>query len=282
MGILEEIQRVSELIQRHSLLRVTAIGDLELLNIAQNNSITPWEAMKAALDLGIWPKRYLRNLETLTIQEQRRLHLAHVAVIGAGGLGGQVLTCLVRVGIGMLTLVDPDTFEESNLNRQAFSAISSMGLPKVDQAEQRLKDINPFCKFRKFHKKFEVSSSEEILRDVYVVVDALDNRKDRILLQEISRQMKIPLVHGAVAGLEGHVMTILPGDEGLDKLYTDPEPEEAMRPEAVLGVLAPTPMLIGTLEATEVIKLILGRGSLIRSQILYVDLETAGFHLFQF
>lgn len=278
----DRILALSKEVQRHPRLKVLAIGDRELLEIAQEKGILSHEVMAAALEAKVWPNRYLRNTEALSIEEQKRLHSSHVAVIGAGGLGGQILSCLARVGVGNLTIVDSDRFEESNLNRQAFSDVHSLGSSKVGVVAERIGAINPFCRLRSFSVRFDESNSREILKGVQVVVDALDNREDRLLLQKVARDLGIALIHGAVAGLEGHVMTILPEDPGLEKIYGEGEVEDGMKPEQILGVLAPTPMLIGTIQAAEAIKFLLNRGRLIRSQLLYVDLESASFSVFQF
>lgn len=277
----EEIRHRAKEVQRHPKLTVLAILDKELLDIAHSHTVSPWEVMRLTLDAEIWPVRYLRNTQTLTIQEQAKLHLSHVAVVGAGGLGGQVLSCLARVGIGTLTIVDPDRFEESNLNRQAFSETSSMGSLKVLSAEGKISAINPFLKIRVFPLRFGEFNGKEILEGAQIVIDALDNRKDRLKVQKVARELHIPIVHGAVAGLEGHIMTIFPEDPGFEKIYGEGEPDDSMKPEVILGVLAPTPMLIGTLQAVEAIKFILKRGRLIRSQLLYIDLESAHFTSFQ-
>jgi len=237
-----------------------------------------------ALTLGICPYRYLRNREAISLQEQLRLAKSRVAVIGAGGLGGHVILLLARMGIGTLVVVDYDVFDETNLNRQALSSMETLGKPKPETAAATVSSINPGTKVIACQVKLDSSNAPAILTGSNVVVDALDNVQDRFLLERTTKKLGIPLVHGALAGFEGQVMTIFPDDPGLKHLYRNERAggDKSKRPESILGVPTLTPSLIATLEAMEVLKIILKREKIFRNTMVHVDLETGQINRFTF
>jgi molybdopterin/thiamine biosynthesis adenylyltransferase len=207
-----------------------------------------------------------------------------VAVVGAGGLGGNVVLLLARLGIGQLVVVDYDIFDETNLNRQALSNVTSLGKSKSGEAFELVRSVNPGVDILPYQVKLDTSNASEILAGAEVVVDALDNVPDRFVLQDVARKLGIPLVHGALAGFEGQVMTIFPNDPGLKHLYGNERAgsDRSKSPESVLGVPAPTPSLIATLQVMEVLKIILKRGKIFRNVMLHVDLETGEMNEFVF
>ncbi len=237
-----------------------------------------------ALKLGICPYIYLRNRDIISIDEQLKLSESTVSVIGAGGLGGYVVMLLARIGIGRLIVVDYDTFDETNLNRQVFSTVSSLGLPKPDETRLAVNLVNPAVEIIPYNEKLDKNNAYEIIKDADVVVDALDNIEDRLTLASAVKKLGIPMVHGAVVGFDGHVMTIFPEDMDLEKLYVTKNPGEKApkQMEKILGVPSITPCIIGGLEAMEVIKILLKRGKSLRNKMAYIDLENFRFDLFQF
>ena len=237
-----------------------------------------------ALKLGICPYIYLRNRDIVSIDEQLKLSESTVSVIGAGGLGGYVVMLLARIGIGRLIVVDYDTFDETNLNRQVFSTVSSLGLPKPDETRLAVNLVNPAVEIIPYNEKLDKNNAYEIIKDADVVVDALDNIEDRLVLGRAVKKSGIPMVHGAVVGFDGHVMTIFPEDMDLEKLYVTKNPGEKApkQMEKILGVPSITPCIIGGLEAMEVIKILLKRGKSLRNKMAYIDLENFRFDLFQF
>ncbi|MGB9498955.1 MAG: HesA/MoeB/ThiF family protein [Dissulfuribacterales bacterium] len=237
-----------------------------------------------ALKLGICPHIYLRNRDILSIDEQLKLSESTVAVIGSGGLGGYVIMLLARIGIGRLVVVDYDTFDETNLNRQVLSKVASVGLSKPDEARLTVNSVNPAVEIIPRKEKLDKNNAYEMIKDVDVVVDALDNIEDRLVLARAVKKSGIPLVHGAVAGFDGHVMTIFPEDMDLEKLYGSENPgeEASERMEKILGVPSITPCIIGGLEAMEVVKILLKRGKPLRNKMAYIDLENFRFDLFKF
>ena len=263
---------------------VEILEDAQASKVAEECHSTLHNIYIEALTLGICPYRYLRNREAISLQEQLRLAKSRVAVIGAGGLGGQVILLLARMGIGTLVVVDYDVFDETNLNRQALSSMETLGKPKPEAAAATVSSINPGVKVIPCQVKLDSSNAPEILTGSNVVVDALDNVQDRFLLERTTKKLGIPLVHGALAGFEGQVMTIFPDDPGLKHLYRNEGAggDKSKRPESILGVPTLTPALIATLEAMEVLKVILKREKIFRNTMVHVDLETGQINEFTF
>ena len=241
------------------------------------------EIYREALKLGVRPYRYIRNADSLSTAEQLKLAESRVAVVGAGGLGGQAIVLLARLGVGALVVVDCDQFDETNLNRQALCVGETLGEPKTRAAVEAVAAINPGVHVIPHQVRLTADVIDRVLAGSDVVVDGLDNVPDRLLLQEAAGRLGIPMVHGALAGFEGRIMTVLPGDAGVKQLYgetasgADPD-----RPEAVLGVPAVTAAIIGTFQAMEVLKILLRRGSLFRNTMAYVDLEQGRLEPFRF
>ena len=154
----------------------------------------------AALRQGILPYRYLRNRDSVTLDMQLKLAESRVGVIGAGGLGGHVILLLARLGIGSLVVVDGDAFDETNQNRQALSNMKNRGVCKALEARFAVASVNPGVEVIAHPLRLDGVNGKEILAECRVVVDALDNVADRFILEEIARGLRIPLVHGAVAG----------------------------------------------------------------------------------
>ena len=239
------------------------------------------EIYTEALRLGVYPCRYLRNRDLLSAAEQLRLAEAQVAVAGAGGLGGQVIILLARLGVGRLIVADSDRFDETNLNRQALSNQQTLKRFKTEVAAESVASINPGVKVIPRQVKLEASGIDEILAGAEVVVDALDNVPDRLILEAACQRLGIPMVHGAIAGFEGRMMTIFPGDLGLKVLYGSGELlDKKESPEAILGTPAVTAAWMGTLQAMEVLKVLLKRGRLFRGTMAYFDLENGRFEEF--
>ena len=259
------------------------LEDRAAREIAWQSGVALHEIYREALKLGIYPHRYIRNRDILSAAEQLKLAESRVAVVGAGGLGGQVIVLLARLGVGTLVVVDCDQFDETNLNRQALCVGETLGEAKARTAVEAVASINPGIQVIPHPVRIDAGVIDGILTGSDVVVDGLDNVPDRLLLQEAAGRLGIPMVHGALAGFEGRIMTILPGDSGVKQLYGETESgADPERPEAVLGVPAVTAALIGTFQAMEVLKILLKRGSLFRNTMAYVDLENGRLDTFRF
>ena len=213
--------------------------------------------------------RYMRNQAALTPEENQLLSNKRVCVVGCGGLGGYVIEMLARIGIGHLTVVDSDVFEKSNWNRQILSEEGNLGKSKALAARDRIQQINSEISLRAVEAFLDEKTGKEILENHDLVVDALDSLTSRLILGALCKELNLPLVHGAIAGWYGQVTSIFPGDDSLDKIYRRSLSKGI---EKNLGNLSFTPALIAALQVSETVKILLGRGDLLRKQLLFVDL----------
>jgi len=225
---------------------------------------------ETALDLNLLPARYLRNGESLSRADQLCLFRSRVAVIGCGGLGGYIVEILARAGIGHLTVVDPDVFDDHNMNRQLLSETATLGMSKVEAAAHRVKRINPAVTVTPAKIAFTKEKSAQLLRNARVAVDALDSIGTRLELADVCREKGIPLVHGSIGGWYGQVTTQFPGENTLQKMYRHSSGDRGV--EEKLGNLSFTASLVAGIQAAEVIKIILNQGNTLRGRMLFIDL----------
>ena len=244
----------------------------ETEKIANDSGASGKEVEIAALESGIVPERYARNMKLLSITDQLKLLRATVTVVGLGGLGGTVTEMAARVGIGSLNLIDGDVFEDSNLNRQVTSSITKIGMLKADAARDRVLEINSGITVESHRLFLGEENAWRLIKGSDVVVDCLDSLKTRYFLALACRKAAVPLVIAAVAGLSGQVTVLFPEDNGFETIYGIPGeiPEKGV--ETQLGNLAPVVGMIASIECAEVVKILLGRGTLLRSRMLVVDL----------
>jgi molybdopterin/thiamine biosynthesis adenylyltransferase len=264
---------------------VNVIHEADSAEIAKKYDQLLGNIFITALSSDIWPYRYIQNRDTLSSHEQKKLSESTVAVIGCGGLGGHVLLMLSRIGIGSMVVVDPDIFDETNLNRQVFALSDTIGMYKTDAAVSAIRSVNPAVVVKGFQTAINYANALEIINGADVVVDALDNLPDRKMLQQVTYKMKLPLVHGAIAGFEGQVLSISPDDKGFGDLFGNGDDKQAgcgVSAESIMGVPSITPVFIASLQAMEVVKILLKRGKVISGRMLYSDIEVGEFNYFDF
>ncbi|MEW6672374.1 MAG: HesA/MoeB/ThiF family protein [Thermodesulfobacteriota bacterium] len=225
-----------------------------------------------ALQAGIVPERYARNMRTFSRPEQVVLLQSRVSVVGLGGLGGGVTEILARIGIGSLNLMDGDTFEDSNLNRQFLSTHEGLAKPKAEAAVARIRAVNASVAVEAHTEFLDADNAAGLLAGSQVVVDCLDSLKFRFILEAACKTAGIPLVSAAIAGMAGHVTTIFPEDIGLKLIYGEKDRLPVRGAEASLGTLPPCVTILSALETSEVVKVLLKRGVLLRNRLLVVDL----------
>ncbi|MGB5824556.1 MAG: HesA/MoeB/ThiF family protein [Proteocatella sp.] len=213
--------------------------------------------------------RYARNMQTLTTEENESLRNKKIAVIGCGGLGGYIIEMMGRIGIGTITAVDGDIFEETNLNRQILSDMNSLGKNKASQAFERMKNVNPEIRIIPWTQNFTIENAKEILNGCDLAMDALDNIDSRLLLEDECEKRGIPLIHGAISGWYGQVSTVLPGDKTLAKIYANIEGRDISNN---LGNPSFTPALVAAYQVSEGIKILIHRGELLSKKILFINL----------
>lgn len=228
------------------------------------------EVENEILSLGLFPARYQRNRKTISNQGQLTLFKSCVAVIGCGGLGGYLIEELARLGVGRILAVDPDVFEEHNLNRQLLSTMDNLGLPKVEAAARRVAEINPAVELVPLRKAFGKENGRELLSGVTVAVDALDNVTTRMELAVACKETGTPVVHGAIAGWYGKIATQLPGDDISLWLASASGGEKGV--ETRLGNPSFTPAVVASLQVAEVCKIILALEGALSGRMLVANL----------
>ncbi len=233
-----------------------------------NTSIATIEGL--ALQQGILPARYQRNRNLLSCEDQYRLFCSHVVVVGCGGLGGHVIEGLTRLGVGHLTIIDPDIFEEHNLNRQTFCTISNLGQNKTEVTAERVAELNPAVTISSHVLAFASHNGNMLLSGADIVVDALDSIIVRLELSAVCRELRLPLVHGAIGGWSGQVTSQLPGDNSLESLYAGKEYHTGI--ENKMGNPSFTPALVAALQVTETTKILLNIGEPLSCRLLTIDL----------
>lgn len=195
------------------------------------------------------------------------MNKAHVAVLGAGGLGSAALYYLVAAGVGRISLYDADKVDESNLNRQILHFTSDIGKFKVDSALSKLKDLNPDVKIEGYKIRL-TDKNIEVIGAPDIIIDALDNMETRFVVNEYAVKKKIPFVHAAVEGLEGRLTFILPYETPcLACIY------KALPPKKEIPVLGATAGILGTMEAMEAIKFLTHIGEVLINKMLLVDFK---------
>jgi molybdopterin/thiamine biosynthesis adenylyltransferase/rhodanese-related sulfurtransferase len=218
--------------------------------------------------------RYSRHLllPEVGIEGQQKLLDAKVLLLGAGGLGSPAALYLAAAGVGTLGIVDNDEVDVSNLQRQVIHSSERIGVPKVDSAEATITALNPDVKVQKYNLRLGAENIMEILPGYDVVVDGLDNFPTRYLLNDASVRLGIPVVSAAILGFEGQLSVFKPYDGPCYRcLFPVPPPAELAPSCGANGVLGVLPGTMGLLQATEVIKLILGVGDPLVGRLLMYD-----------
>lgn len=231
------------------------------------------EVEKTALLHDIIPERYARNLKTCSAAQQLRLLQSAVTVVGLGGLGGTVVEILARAGIGTLCLIDGDRFEDHNLNRQLTSAVNLLGTPKSLAAQTRVAAVNPALMVEAHGEFLDEKNAARLLGSAEVVVDCLDNIDTRLILGKTAKKMGLPMVSAAVGGLFGQVTTIFPQDPGIETIYGPKDSNTPSGAETALGCLPQIVTMIAALQSSEIFKILLQRGTLLRRRLFIADLE---------
>ena len=219
--------------------------------------------------------RYSRHilLPEIDVTGQQRLLDARVLVIGAGGLGSPAALFLAASGVGSLTLCDGDTVDLTNLQRQILHRTSSLGLPKVDSARAALADINPDVCVNTVNQRVDENHLLDLVAQTDVVLDCSDNFATRYALNRVCVQLKKPLVSGAATRYDGQV-AVFDLRHTHSPCYHCLYPERADAEEtrcAVMGVFAPLVGIIGSMQAAEALKLLLGIGTLLSGRLLVMD-----------
>lgn len=218
--------------------------------------------------------RYARHLSLaeVGVDGQRKLRQARVLLIGAGGLGSPAALYLAAAGVGTLGIVDDDLVDLTNLQRQVLHGTTDVGRPKVDSAAERLTELNPHTRIEPYQTRLASGNALELFRDFDLVVDGSDNFPTRYLVNDAAVLAGRPVVYGSVLRFEGQVSVFgLPGGPCYRCLHPEP-PSAALIPScAEAGVLGVVPGIIGSLQALEALKLLLGVGTTLAGRLLHLD-----------
>jgi molybdopterin/thiamine biosynthesis adenylyltransferase len=223
-------------------------------------------------------ERYSRHLllPEVGLDGQQKLLDARVLLLGAGGLGSPAALYLAAAGVGTLGIVDNDEVDLSNLQRQVIHSSERIGVSKVDSAEQTINALNPDVNVEKYPVRLGADNIVEIISGYDVIVDGLDNFPTRYLLNDASVRLGIPVVSAAILGFEGQLSVFKPHDGPCYRcLFPVPPPAELAPSCGANGVLGVLPGTMGLLQATEVIKLILGEGEPLIGRLLMYDALSA-------
>jgi adenylyltransferase/sulfurtransferase len=211
-------------------------------------------------------KRYRRQILLFGEEGQERLKAARVLVAGAGGLGSPISFYLAAAGVGTLRIADCDTVEESNLNRQILHCSRDIGRPKTGSAAEKLAALNPLIRVESICGRIEEATARETAKGCDLIVDALDNFPTRRILNRTALSLGTPFVHGAVRGLYGQATTVIPGKTPCLRCIFPANP-----PPEVFPILGATCGVIGSVQASEVLKLLTGRGEPLAGRLFLWD-----------
>ena len=229
-----------------------------------------------------------RQMSIVTRSEQERFKDAKITVIGCGGIGGETIEMLARMGIGELILVDKDAFDLSNLNRQTLATLTEVGLDKSAVAKEKVRTINPYVKVTAFNEHVDNTNIDKIIADADIVIDALDNVLTRVIVSRKAKEKGIPYIHGAIHGTLGQITVFLPNSEKTyEEMFNLPSTGKELTEDVIEDlknvtsgvppVIGPTPNLIGCLEAFEAFKIITGIGKVtVAPKILTFDMLGLG------
>jgi molybdopterin/thiamine biosynthesis adenylyltransferase/rhodanese-related sulfurtransferase len=224
--------------------------------------------------------RYSRHILLPQVGEngQRALKKSRVLLVGAGGLGSPVALYLAAAGVGTIGLVDFDAVDLSNLQRQILHGSAAVGSSKIDSARDRLRDINPNVQVEAYETRFTSGNALEIARGYDLIVDGTDNFATRYLINDTSVLLETPNVYGSVYRFEGQA-SVFGATNGpcYRCLFREPPPPHLVPSCAEAGVLGVVPGLVGTIQATEAIKMLLGLGDTLVGRLLTIDVMTMAF-----
>jgi molybdopterin-synthase adenylyltransferase len=220
------------------------------------------------------PEQFSRHIRLPSFghEGQEKISRAKIAVVGAGGLGSPASAYLAATGIGSIGLIDSDSVEISNLPRQLLYTSANLDEMKVMAAEKRLKAINPNLKLNIFPNRLKADNVAKIINDYDVVIDGSDNFATKFLLNDACVINKVPLIHAGVVRYYGQIMTIIPHQSACYRcIFPEPPPANSIPNCQEAGILNTVAGIIGLIQATEAIKLIINAGKLLTNRLLVFD-----------
>ncbi len=219
-------------------------------------------------------KRYSRHIvmDAVGVEGQQKITEAKVLVIGAGGLGSAVLLYLSAAGVGNIGIADADVVDLTNLQRQVIHFTPDVDKPKVISAKEKITKLNPHVVVTTHHSFINPENILNIIKDYDFVVDGTDNFFAKFLINDACVIAGKPFLHAGVLRLDGQMMTVIPGKSACYRcVFTDPPPPDTVPSGSQAGILGAVAGVFGTLQATEILKLIIGQGDLLTNRLMIFD-----------
>ncbi|MBE0426725.1 MAG: molybdopterin-synthase adenylyltransferase MoeB [Nitrospirae bacterium] len=224
--------------------------------------------------------RYLRHIMLPEVGEegQAKIAKAKVFIVGAGGLGSPAGYYLTAAGVGTIAIIDNDNVDLSNLQRQIAHSVKTLGKPKVESAKNTFESLNPDVNIIAIKERLTKNNILDLIGDYDAVVDCSDNFATRFLVNDACIMKKRPLITGAIFQFEGQLTAVIPGEGPCYRcLFEEPPPPDALPAPSEAGLLGIIPGVIGTLQASEVLKLIIGIGSILKGELLIYNALKSSF-----
>lgn len=216
-------------------------------------------------------ERHSRNIPSVSAEDMKKIARSRVLVAGCGGLGGNVIEYLARMGVGTLILADGDVFEESNLNRQILSLPGNLGRKKAETAAERVRAIDPSINVTPVCEYITKENAPALLADADLVIDAFDSAESRLMLEDAAAEAGVTIIHGAIRGWDLQVMAVPPGSGLLHQIYG-----ESYEPDSETS-LPVTPAACAALQVSLAIRYLCGSRSALDGKILTGSLEDMRF-----
>ncbi len=224
-------------------------------------------------------ERYSRHilLQDVGVEGQEKILQAKVLIIGAGGLGAPSALYLAAAGVGHIGIVDADVVDLSNLQRQIIHFTKDVGTPKVESAKEKMLAINPDIKVTTYHEFLDSGNAREIIEPWDFIIDGTDNFPVKFLINDACIMLNKPFSHGGILKFRGQTFTHVPGTACYRCFFKEPPPVGAVPTCSQAGVLGAVAGMLGTIQATEALKYILGIGDLLTDRLLTFDAKTMVF-----
>ena len=232
-------------------------------------------------------ERFSRQLVLKDIgpKGQKKILSSKVLIIGVGGLGCSAAESLVRAGVGTIGLIDNDLINLSNIHRQSLFSSKDVKKLKVSVAAKKLKEINPLTKIKTYKSRLSEKNVENIIKNYELIIDGSDNFKTKFLINDYCKKFKKKLITGAISKFDGHIFTFDFKDKktaSLKNFYQENEISDDILNCEFDGVLGTTALIVGTIQASEALKMIMEIGQNLKNQILIIDLLNLNFRKVKF
>jgi len=218
-------------------------------------------------------ERYSRHiiLEDVGVKGQNKILESKVLIIGAGGLGSPAALYLAAAGVGTIGIVDNDVVDLTNLQRQVIHFTPDVGKPKVESAKEKIEKLNPDVEVRTYKELALADNILDLIRDYDFIIDGTDNFPAKFLINDACVMAKKPFSHGGILRFDGQTMTYTPGNTCYRCVFSELPPKNAIPSCAQAGVLGSIAGILGTIQATEALKFIIGKGELLINRLLIFD-----------